>query len=300
MKQALSIVIPTYNGLRLLQKNLTEVFAVARDEDEVVIVDDASQDQTVEWLVSNFHLEESKTTAAFRFPSSYYPSRFNDKDRLFVGKVTVHKKNIKIQLLSCAENRRFGASANLGVLLASYQYVFLCNNDVIPQPGCLEAVMNIMENEKNTFAVGCLEYLDSISGEKSGKNRLWFARGLFQHSKAAEFSSGETAWASGGSALFNKEKWLELGGFDKAYYPAYWEDIDISFRARKKNWKVLFSAEAIVFHKHESTNTTVFGQRKINRMSWKNAFTFTLKNGSFLQKVACIIWMPYWFAKMSF
>ena len=54
---------------------------------------------------------------------------------------------------------------------------------------------------------------------KGGKNKLWFEKGIFCHSKADNFKSGETAWACGGSAMFDKKKWLKLGGFNKIYYP---------------------------------------------------------------------------------
>src|SRR5690606_24971349 len=127
-----------------------------------------------------------------------------------------------------------------------------------------------------------------------GKNVLWFEKGLFQHSKANNFESGETAWASGGSALFSIKKWLVLGGFDDLFYPAYWEDVDLSYRARQNGWKVLFNANAVVYHKHETTNTTVFGNKMIENISWSNSFKFAWKHSNILQKLQFMVWYPYW------
>ncbi|MCD8484488.1 glycosyltransferase [Candidatus Woesebacteria bacterium] len=49
---ALSVVIPTFNGRHLLQKHLPDVVAMLRDGDEIVIVDDASTDDTAHWVKS--------------------------------------------------------------------------------------------------------------------------------------------------------------------------------------------------------------------------------------------------------
>lgn len=88
--------------------------------------------------------------------------------------------------------------------------------------------------------------------------------------------------------------WLELAGFDQRFYPAYWEDIDLSFQARKRGWLILFEPQATVEHNHETTNNSVFGQDKIRQMSWSNAIKFTVKNADFLQLVQFYLWRPYW------
>lgn len=122
---------------------------------------------------------------------------------------------------------------------------------------------------------------------------------MFIHSRAEDLRSGPTAWVSGGSGVFDKKKWLEIGGFDRLFYPAYWEDIDLSFQARKRGWKVLFEEKAVVDHNHETTNASVFGQRKMEQMSWRNANKFVWKNGDFWQKFAHILWKPYWWIVRS-
>jgi GT2 family glycosyltransferase len=173
---------------------------------------------------------------------------------------------------------------------AQHDLIFLINSDVAPRKNTLRHLTPYFI-DKSVFAVGPLEV---EHGKKSGKNKLWFERGMFIHSKADNFKSGSTAWVSGGSGLFDKHKWLAIGGFDKLFYPAYWEDIDLSFQARKKGWQVLFEAKAIVDHNHETTNATVFGQRKMEKMSWRNANKFVWKNGDFWQKLAHLLWKPYW------
>ncbi|HEX7017960.1 MAG TPA: glycosyltransferase [Patescibacteria group bacterium] len=259
-----SAVIPTYNGLHLLQKNLPAVVASLRTGDELVIVDDASSDGTVSWLKEEFKPQ----------------------------------KRITVTILSNPKNLRFAGAVNRGVAAARGEFIFLLNNDVRPQADVLAHLLPAFENE-NVFAVGCMEIEKQADGSviKGGKNKLWFQRGMFIHSRADNFTSGATAWVSGGSGLFDRQKWLALGGFDSLFYPAYWEDIDLSIRARHKGWQVLFEEMAVVEHVHETTNETVFGQKKIDAMSWKNARKFVWKNGNWWQRVQYLLWQPYWWLK---
>lgn len=276
----ISVVIPTYNGKHLLEKHLPSVLAMLEPGDEVVIADDQSTDQTVEWLSERFALTQKEL-----------PLPEKDEIKMLTGK----HQNITVTVVANYRNQRFGETANRGVVASRHPYILLLNNDVKPTKGVREALLKYF-NQNDVFAVGCLEQEMGSQSQTvwGGKNRLWFEKGMFMHSRAATFESGPTAWVSGGSGMFSKEKWLALNGFDKVFYPAYWEDIDLSFRARKKGWQVLFAEEAKVEHHHETTNSQVFGQQKIHQMSWKNAVTFVWKNGTISQKCLHVFWKPYW------
>ncbi len=292
-KNKVSVVIPNYNGRKLLEQYLPSVFSSLVTGDEVVIVDDLSTDNGVAWLIKHFKLQ--LTQKKVEEIDGYNPDINSLSYNLYANTVVVNQEKIKLLLVVLETNVRFGASANTGVLFASHPLIFLLNNDVKVTKTATEQLKTHFKDLGNlVFAVGCLEYQNDLNGEKFGKNKLWFEKGLFQHSRATNFSSGKTAWASGGSAMFFRKKYLELKGFDKLYYPAYWEDIDLSFRAIKKGWQVLFDEQAVVFHCHETTNQTVFGQQKINQMSWENGQKFTWKNGSLWQKFLYLVYKPYW------
>ena len=51
-----SIIIPTFNGLKLLKKNLPTVESLMIPGDELIVVDDASQDESASWLISRYGL----------------------------------------------------------------------------------------------------------------------------------------------------------------------------------------------------------------------------------------------------
>lgn len=269
-------VIPTYNGRGLLEKYLPAVFTALRTGDELIVVEDTGPDDTIPWMIKRFNLKKTRPP-------------FADVD-MYRGKHQQAAKKIDVCLLVNKTNQRFGETSNRGVRAAQHDLIFLINSDVAPRPNTLQYLLPYFA-DSTVFAVGPLEV---EHGKKSGKNKLWFERGMFIHSKADDWQAGPTAWVSGGSGLFDKKKWLTIGGFDKLYYPAYWEDIDLSFQARKRGWQVLFEPKAIVDHNHETTNATVFGQRKMEQMSWRNANKFVWKNGDFWQKLAHILWLPYW------
>ena len=282
-----SVVIPSYKGVNLFEKNLPSVLAVMRNNDQLIIVDDASgpEDDTLDWCQKRFKVKAIKNTSDL------------DVD-LYLGEHKKGGKKLEVLLAINHQNQRFGENSNRGFKLSKHNLVFLINNDVAPHKGAIDKLLPHFE-DPDVFAVGCMEIEKNLGGINSGKNVLWFERGMFLHRKADNFDFGETAWASGGSALIDRDKFLEIGGFDRLFYPAYWEDIDLSFQARKRGWKILFEPQAVVDHNHESTNTSVFGQQKMQQMSWRNAKKFTLKNGDFWQKLAYFLWQPYWMIKMN-
>lgn len=280
-----SVVIPTYNGVALLKKHLPFVFDAVRNGDEVVIIDDASSDESVEWCYEQFHCRTQSIKLGKR------------KQLIGVGKFQQGSKVVRVVVSANAVNQRFAKSCNTAVLLAKNPLIFLLNNDVRPEKEVLSVLVPYFMKDDSIFAVGCLEKNPFDTSKVSGKNVLFFARGMFIHNRASDMKTGETAWVSGGSGLFNREKWLDLGGFDIDFYPAYWEDVDLSYRARQKGWKVLFDERAVVHHHHETTNSTVFGEKKIQEMSWSSAHTFVKKHASLAQKLQHIAWMPFWIYK---
>jgi GT2 family glycosyltransferase len=286
-QKSVSAVIPTYNGLGLLQQNLPAVFTCLRDGDEVVIVDDASTDQTVRWLNDAFNTRSRKID---------HDGRKIDGR---VGAFVQAKKRIVISVIPLKKNVRFAKAANTGVMVANHPLVFLLNSDVSPHSTVLRFLLPHFE-DNSVFAVSCLELGTDEQGKptQQGKNVISFIRGMFIHARADNLEAGPTAFATGGSSLFDRHKWLELGGFDPDYAPAYWEDVDLSFRASKKGWRVLFEPQAKVDHNHQTTNQDVFGERKIYQMSWQNANRFVSKNASWWQKILYYLWRPYWWLKV--
>lgn len=286
-RQAVSVVVPTYNGKHLLEKHLSSILAAMGKNDELLIVDDAGSDGTAAWISRKISGEQSVQ------PNWHSNTRTANSADVTVIQGKIEDKTVFFVRLQ--KNVRFAIAVNTGVALAGSPLVFLVNNDVAVHADTISCLAERFELDGtgSLFAVGCLEK-EGESGKLGGKNKLWFARGLFQHSRADEYTSGPTAWASGGSSMFSVEKWLELGGFDPRFYPAYWEDVDLSLRAKKLGWRVEFEQTAVVDHQHESTNSTVFGAKKLEKQSFKHQRLFTRLHASLWQRLQYYLWWPYW------
>jgi glycosyltransferase involved in cell wall biosynthesis len=81
----------------------------------------------------------------------------------------------------------------------------------------------------------------------------------------------------GGSAAVDREKFLQLGGFDRLLRPLYVEDVDLSYRAWKRGWKVLFCPQSKVIHKHRSTSGRL-DRASLERIIQRNHLLFIWKN----------------------
>jgi len=62
-----------------------------------------------------------------------------------------------------------------------------------------------------------------------------------------------SAFAGGGAAMFDRTTFETLGGFDELLSPYYWEDVELSYRAWKRGYKVLYEPAAIAKHRISST-----------------------------------------------
>ena len=60
-------------------------------------------------------------------------------------------------------------------------------------------------------------------------------------------------FAGGGSAMFDREKFLAMGGFEPLLSPFYWEDVELSYRAWKRGFTVLYEPRSIAHHRVSST-----------------------------------------------
>jgi len=262
----ISIVIPSYNGRPLLEKNLPAVLRACqnwqkcspsanRQSWEIIVVDDASTDDSLFFLKKN------------------YPQI----------KVVKHRKN-----------RRFAAACNSGVNAAKGEVVILLNNDVYPEIGFLKPLVKHFTNEK-VFAVGCLQIEKRKNQHfRFGRGKMAFRRGFVVHWRAKNQNLKITDWAFAGAAAYSREKWQYLQGMDTLFRPAYEEDRDLSYRALKHGFKILFEPKSRVYHKPEVTNLRVFGSGKMKIFSFKNQFLFVWKNITdweyFLKH---FLWLPY-------
>lgn len=257
MAQKISVIIPNFNGKNLLKKNLPSVIKNCPDC-QIIVVDDASTDGSVEFLKENFR---------------------------------------KIKTIDHQKNKGFVGAVNSGVKAASGQYVLLLNSDVSPREGFLLPLKAAIFNKPNVFAVG-IKDVSHEDGNTIAKGRggACFKRGFVNH-YPLPIEKAETLWVSGGSGLFDRSAFLKLGALDNIYSPFYWEDIDLSYRARKAGYICLFEPDSVVDHFHEEG--AIKRHHKdffIKTISYKNQFIFVWNNISdYFLLSQHLLWLPYHF-----
>ncbi|MFA5410941.1 MAG: glycosyltransferase [Candidatus Omnitrophota bacterium] len=247
-EQRVSIVIPNFNGLQLLEKCLPSIFAASTFKDnaidEVIIVDDASTDGSQDYI------------------RIHYP---------------------QIKLIVNSKNKGFSYACNRGIKEAGNKLVALLNSDIIvtedflkplirhfADPAVFAVYPKIFGWDKSTFTHGM-----NMGDFWHGHIWLWNEVNL-KYSRPVDYPS-PSIYAIGGAMVFRKSDFLWLGGFDEIYNPYSWEDIDLSYRAWKRGLSVIYEPKGIVYHKGHGTIGEFRRDLEIKNeilFIWKNIVNF--------------------------
>ncbi len=202
----------------------------------------------------------------------------------------IKQKYPQITLIVNRQNLGFARSVNRGVKALNTDLFLLLNSDVSINQFTIPRLTPAFKNPK-VFAVGALEQLPK--SRRRGKSTGFFKRGLLIHAPANSLKSGPTLWVFGASGMFRRRYWQNLGGFDPLFRPAYWEDIDLGYRAWKAGYLCLFEPKATVEHDGEATMTQALGYQK-TAIAFKNQLLFFWKNVTSLKLIfSHFLWTPY-------
>ena len=196
------------------------------------------------------------------------------------------KENIKNSVyLKNKKNSGFSISVNKGFRASKADLVLLLNNDVFPTGVYLESALNYFQGSK-IFAV-------TLNEKNSSWPKVSWSKGKFQYSQGDDKSKARySPWASGGSAIFKKQIWDELGGLNEIYSPGYWEDIDIGWRAWKQGYKIIWDPNSKVVHQHQSSFKKL-DQHWLNLIKQRNELLFIWQNFLELKYVLSHLWFLF-------
>ncbi len=210
-----SIVIPVFNKIEYTRRCLEQVLKITPEHlYELIVIDNGSTDGTAEYL------------AALK------------------GRVRV---------LTNVENLGFVDACNQGASVARGRYLVFLNNDTLPLNGWLEALLGMAERDPAVGAVGAqLIYPDGRLQEAGGiifSDGSGWNFGRFGDPRDPAYQLPvEVDYCSGAALLVRRELFQHLGGFDRRYAPAYYEDADLCFAIRSLGYKVMYCPEARVVH----------------------------------------------------
>ncbi len=249
MKMKVAVVIPNWNGVDMIVDCLDSVVA-QNYTNTIVVVDNGSVDDSI---------------------------------------AVIEEKFPDIVLLKNPTNLGFAGGVNTGIKYAlenNFDAVALLNNDAIADKDWLQQLVSSFEQYLEAGIATCkLLSLDKTHIDSTGDlYTTWgipFPRGRDEESGTQYDHSPWIFGASGGASLYRSSMLREIGLFDEDFF-AYYEDVDISFRAQLAGWKVRYVANAEVYHATSTTSNKIPGfatyqtVKNAPLLFWKNVPTSLL------------------------
>jgi GT2 family glycosyltransferase/glycosyltransferase involved in cell wall biosynthesis len=217
-----SIVIPAFNQVEFTERCLAALSQSGdRADFEVIVVDDASSDDTPARLARIRGLRYSRN----------------------------------------GENLGFVGSCNAGAAQARGEFVVFLNNDTMVQPGWLDALLDTFRRHPDTGLAGSkLIYPDGRLQEAGGivfADGSGWNYGRFDDPGHPRYGFvREVDYCSGAAIALPRALFETLGGFDRLYSPAYYEDVDLAMRVRQHGLKVRYQPASVVVHFEGTTAGT--------------------------------------------
>ena len=210
-----TIIIPNINGKGWLKDSIESVYAQTEQDFELIVVDNGSTDES---------LEQARS----------YCSRPN------------------FQLIENGSNTGFSHAVNQGIARAKSEFVVLFNNDAFAEPQWLAELIRVAESDEKIFAVQSLmiRHFDRELADDAGDYVTWmgFACKTGDGRRASRYTRQKRIFsACGGAALYRKSILDEIGGFDENFF-AYFEDVDLSWRANNAGYKNVLCPTAKCYH----------------------------------------------------
>ncbi|HEY3309666.1 MAG TPA: glycosyltransferase family 2 protein [Desulfuromonadaceae bacterium] len=249
-----SVIIVNWNGVRFLQECLESLFNQTFQDFELIIVDNASTDGSVEFIAG-------------------YP---------------------RVKLVSLALNTGFAAGNNIGFQNASGEYIVILNNDTCAEPDWLEKLVKVADANPGVGMIGCRtcvygdkDTIDTIGGSicRDGMSRGGYR--LRSFSELGLEAVEEGLYPSGCAALYKRAMLNETGFFDDDFF-AYAEDTDLGLRGQLAGWKTLIVTNAIVHHKYSGTGGA-FSPLKLYLVE-RNHYWVAIKNFP----LPLLALLPFW------
>lgn len=235
-----SVVVPNWNGRDLIDRCLESVRAQTVRDLEIIVVDNGSTDGSPEHL---------------------------------------RRQHPDVRLVALAVNRGFAGGVNAGVRAARGEFVALLNNDAWAAPDWLERLTARLASEPTAGACAPKIYraegwepthrLDS-TGELYSIWGLPFPRGRDELDRG-QYDDAKAVFAvSGAASVYRAALFATVGELDEDFF-AYFEDVDLSFRAQLAGFSMLYEPGAVVYHRVGASSgggMTPFSRYHFVKNSW--------------------------------
>lgn len=208
-----TVVIPVWNGAGVIEECLRALYTKSGDRlDAVVAVDNDSPD-------------ESRALIKLRFP--------------------------QVQVIRSSFNLGFAGGVNLGIAASTSELTVLLNQDCLVDEGWLDALCAAMAADPQAAIGGCTIYNADGTLNHAGAT-LELPLAYARHLTTPTAAPARVEFVTGAVFAIRRAAWEALGPLDEEFYPAYYEDADYCYRARKQGWGVLYVPAASAHHLQNS------------------------------------------------
>lgn len=254
-RPAVTISIVNTNNRDLLQKCLRSIFDTTRAQLQVIVVDNASDD-------------DSAAMVQREFP--------------------------QVMLLHNATRAGFAASHNRALERGTGQYLFLLNEDTRLLPQCLDTLLAFMDAHPDVGACGPRLWNADGSLQRTANRfpTLWF--GIFEalalnrllpnnpvrrHNTYAEWDRATTRAVDSvsGAALVVRRAAMEQVGLLDPHFFIYSEEVDWCLRLHQRGWKIFYVADAQLIH-YGGSSTAARAPEKFHQIHWDSFLYYYRKH----------------------
>jgi len=214
-----SVIIPNWNGLALLRPCLAALRAQTYADHEVIVVDNASTDGSVEALRAE------------------YP---------------------EVRVVALEANRGYAGGCNAGIDVARGEYLVMTNNDTEAEPGWLEALVSALDRHPEAGSAAARIMLfdrrDTLhsAGDLFRRDGTPDSRGVWQRYGPPYDHPRYVFGGCGGAVMFRRTVLAQIGTFEEAFF-MYCEDVDLNWRAQLAGWKCIYVPDAVIYHHLSAT-----------------------------------------------
>lgn len=200
-----SVIIPVWNGETVLAECLRSIFANTGEHAvEVICVDNASSDGSAALIRSHFP---------------------------------------EVQLLSQPVNLGFAGGVNAGMEAAQGDLFVLLNQDCLVMPGWLDGLHRTFSSYPECGIAGAV-IEDAEGAINHAGASITRPLGHGQHSTEVPEDDVTTDYVTGAIFAIRRTTWETIGGMDEEFYPAYYEESDYCYRARRQGIETYLSVRA--------------------------------------------------------
>ncbi|KKR20263.1 MAG: WsbD [Parcubacteria group bacterium GW2011_GWE2_39_37] len=221
-------------------------------------------------IIINFNTPEMTIRAIETFKKNIQDSDFeiilidNNSERK-ISSSEIERLNVRY--IENKDNLGFAKAVNQGIKFTKGQYLLLLNSDVLVKPGAIKQMIDYLEAHLDAGLIGPSFFYPNGQNQPSAGFFPNLFREIMSFSMVAKIMNAgtliyknfftkrffkqtcEVDWLSGGCLLIRRQVVEEIGLLDVNYFFGV-EDLDFCFRAKQRNWKVIFFPQAEIIHYH--------------------------------------------------